>query len=70
VKPPVELRVCDDGVAEIWRDGVLIGAIEPSPEGLRIVLGDADPGGGLSIVWGGDPISLRLDLVSHVGERP
>lgn len=57
------LRLNIDGrTVEIWRNGELVGAIEPTPAGLRIQLGDADPGGGPVLMWPGDPFSLRFDL--------
>jgi hypothetical protein len=62
--PTAELRKAPDGAIEIWLAGQQLGGIEPEPAGLRIVLGDADPGGGLTLAWAGDPISLRIDLAA------
>ena len=36
--------------------------IEPWEDSIRIVLGDADPGGGLVLAWGGEPLSLIINL--------
>lgn len=52
----------DGRTVEIWYAGELVGAIEPSPHGIRIQLGDADPGGGAILAWAGDPFSMRFDL--------
>ena len=58
----VELRPADDGTIEIWRGADQIGIIETTPHGIRILLGDADPGGGATLLWGGEPFSMRFDL--------
>ena len=60
---PVELKLSDEpNTIEIWRDGQQLGMIEATPAGFRVVLGDADVGGGLAIQWQGDPISLQFTL--------
>lgn len=58
---PIELRPAG-ALTEIWKDGQQIGMIEPWEDSIRIVLGDADPGGGLVLAWGGEPLSLIINL--------
>lgn len=59
----LELRQGQDGVIEIWSpDGEFIGEIRPAENSFRLLMGDADPGGGLTLVWGGDPFTMTFEL--------
>ena len=58
----VELHASSDGVIEIWRAGELLGQIEASAAGLRLVLGDADPADIATVPWRGRPFGLRFEL--------
>lgn len=75
--PPTELRMDpdEDGQVGIFVGGRQIGAIVVDEEnGLRIILGSVDAGGGLQLKWFGDPISFRIALAYGVetvlGRRP
>jgi hypothetical protein len=61
-KPQIEMRPNPDGAVELWRAAEQIGVIYPTPEGIRLVLGDADPGGGAILLWTGEPFSMRFDI--------
>ena len=61
-REPIELQITEAGSIAIYHAGVQIGELQPTNEGLRLILGDADPGGGVILAWTGEPFSMRFDL--------
>jgi hypothetical protein len=68
--PNFELRSGEDGVVEIWRGAELIGQIEPTPHGLRLVVGDAHAPHGPTLQWGGEPFTMQFALTAEVIQMP
>jgi len=64
---PLTLNACADGVIELWRGDELIGQIEATEAGLSVILGDADPGGGLTFYWTGEPFRINFAIPGQPG---